>query len=94
MKPTDKVVDLGAGTGLLTIRPARAVSPGRVVVVDASTGHLERLRQNCDNIGASNVETVAARLERLPLDSVTFDAGPCAAPRFDTQVTLIRPSPR
>lgn len=61
----------------LSLRTARAVSRGRVVVVDASTGRLERLRQNCDNIGASNVENVAARLERLPLDSVTFDAALC-----------------
>ncbi|MCJ7745155.1 MAG: methyltransferase domain-containing protein [Actinobacteria bacterium] len=75
------MVDLGTGTGLLTIRAARTVSRGRVVVVDASTGRFERLRQNCANIWVSNAETVAACQERLPLDSVIF-ARPCAAQRF------------
>jgi ubiquinone/menaquinone biosynthesis C-methylase UbiE len=69
LKPTDMVVDLGVGTGLLAMRAARAVSRGRVVAVDASTGCLEQLQKNCDKISVSNVETIVACLERLPFGS-------------------------
>ena len=77
LKPIDTVVDIGAGTGLLTMKAARAAPRGRVIAVDASPRCLSQLRKKCDNIGLSNVETAVARLEHLPLESATFDAGLC-----------------
>lgn len=51
------VLELGAGTGRLTIPLARAVAPRRVVALDASPAMLERLRAKLDTThGARNTE--------------------------------------
>ena len=51
------VLELGAGTGRLTLPLARAVAPRRVVALDASPAMLERLRTKLDTThGARNTE--------------------------------------
>ena len=61
-----RVVDLGAGTGLLALALAPRVED--VVAVDISEGMLERLDDAAVSLGIHNVETVAADLRRLPLE--------------------------
>ena len=57
--PGSNVVDLGAGTGYFTWRLARQVGPtGRVVAVDVQQGMLDRLRQNLEGRGVSNVQMI------------------------------------
>jgi len=74
----EAVVDLGAGTGLVTVRAARAAGPsGTVVAVDASPDCLERLERDCAGMGLVNVSAVTGRLERLPLESSKFDVAVC-----------------
>lgn len=74
----DDAVDLGAGTGLLTMRAARAVGPsGRVVAVDADPGCLSRLAARAGDAGLSNVSTTLGRLGALPLVSESFDVAIC-----------------
>lgn len=70
--PDDVAVDLGAGTGLLTIALARNVR--NVVAIDISTAMLDRLRQHAREQRVSNVNYVEADLRSLPLDdeSVTL----------------------
>ena len=54
---TGDVLELGAGTGRLTLPLARAVAPRRVVALDASPAMLERLRAKLDAThGARNTE--------------------------------------
>jgi ubiquinone/menaquinone biosynthesis C-methylase UbiE len=62
----DVAVDLGAGTGLLTIALARAVR--EVVAVDISSAMLARLREHADEEGVANLRCVEADLRVLPLE--------------------------
>jgi len=61
----DCVVDLGCGTGLLSLMFAPLVS--HVVAIDSSTGMLQRLVEKTGAVGVANVETVASDLRSLPL---------------------------
>ena len=72
LRADDRVVDLGAGTGLLTL--ALAADVERVIAVDASPPMLARLSERVEEAGLANVETVVADLCSLPLEdqSVTL----------------------
>jgi ubiquinone/menaquinone biosynthesis C-methylase UbiE len=61
----DRVVDLGAGTGLLTLALAPTVA--EVIAIDISPGMLDRLRERADGDGVHNVVPIVADLRRLPL---------------------------
>ncbi len=63
--PDDRVVDLGAGTGLLALRVAPAVAS--VVAVDSSDAMLERLAAHAERAQLHNVSVLAADLRTLPL---------------------------
>ncbi|MBV8897198.1 MAG: class I SAM-dependent methyltransferase [Acidobacteriaceae bacterium] len=59
LKPGMWVADVGAGTGFYSIRLAKAVLPGGVVIAnDIQPGMLERLRANAAAQGITNIETV------------------------------------
>lgn len=63
--PEDEVVDLGAGTGLLTLLIAPDVAA--VTAVDYSQAMLNRLEACGRDAGEENVSCVTADLRRLPL---------------------------
>ena len=59
LKPGMWVADVGAGTGFYSVRLAKAVLPGGVVIAnDIQPGMLERLRANAAAQGITNIETV------------------------------------
>ena len=62
----DHVVDLGAGTGLLTLALAPRVQ--ELTAVDISERMLERLDDKAAADGVTNVEPLVADLRRLPLE--------------------------
>ena len=62
----DRVVDLGAGTGLLALALAPRVS--EIVAVDISERMLERLDVAATAESVGNVRTLEADLRRLPLE--------------------------
>jgi ubiquinone/menaquinone biosynthesis C-methylase UbiE len=74
----DTVADLGAGTGLLTLKAARAVGPaGTVLAVDSSQACLDELSERAREAGIGNVRPVRASLDSLPIDSSSCDAAVC-----------------
>jgi ubiquinone/menaquinone biosynthesis C-methylase UbiE len=62
----DRVIDLGAGTGLLSLALAPRVR--ELIAVDISERMLERLDDAATADGIHNIRTVAADLRRLPLE--------------------------
>ena len=73
IRPGDRVLDIGAGSGTDTLIAARAVAPsGRVFALDMTPAMLAKLRNNVALADAANVEVIEGNAEsiRLPDDSV------------------------
>jgi len=69
--PGETVVDVGAGTGLLTVGAAELVSPdGEVLAVDVSVDALEELRRICL---APNVFYLIGQADVLPFTDASVD---------------------
>ncbi len=55
--PGDKILDVAAGTGAVTLAAAQAVGPsGRVIAIDLAEGMLERLARKLEKFGIDNVD--------------------------------------
>jgi ubiquinone/menaquinone biosynthesis C-methylase UbiE len=78
LKAGETVVDLGAGSGLVAIKAAKAVGrAGRVIAVDASRKCLDKLAERAGDAGLDNITLEPGRLESLPVASSTCDAALC-----------------
>lgn len=71
LRGDERVLDIGCGTGLLTLETACRVLRGQVVGVDASNRMLEVARRRRSR---PNILYRAAVAERLPFDDASFDA--------------------
>jgi arsenite methyltransferase len=68
------VVDVGAGTGFLTVELAqRCGSESRVTAVDPWAAAMERLAEKVTFLGLKNVDLVTASAEHLPLPDASVD---------------------
>jgi ubiquinone/menaquinone biosynthesis C-methylase UbiE len=75
LKHGSRVVDLGCGSGFLSLEAARLVGPeGRVFAVDSSPGALEALARRAGERGLDNVSALQADISSLPLQDDTADA--------------------
>lgn len=70
-RPSDRVVDLGSGSGQLALRLAPAVAS--VLAVDVSREMISLLKENARRVRVSNVEGVATPIEHLNLDPGSVD---------------------
>ena len=61
IQETDVVVDVGAGTGGLTMEAAYAAREGRVYAVEAKEEALSLVKRNCEKFGVDNVTIVAGK---------------------------------
>lgn len=68
----DRVLDCGAGTGLLTL--SAAATAGRVWAVDISAAMCRYLEAKADSAGLENVTPVVASVVSLPLVDGSVDA--------------------
>lgn len=66
LTPGTNVLDVGCGTGTITIDMARRVAPGRVVGVDNEASVLATARRSAAEQGVENVEFVVADAAALP----------------------------
>ncbi len=71
--PTDRILDIGCGTGKSTRRAARRASSGSVLGVDLSSRMLEEARRRSADEGLTNVEFVQADAQVHPFEPDAFD---------------------
>jgi ubiquinone/menaquinone biosynthesis C-methylase UbiE len=73
-RPGDEILDVGCGAGAVTVRCARAVSPGgRVTALDLSEGMLRRTAAESAARGFDNVITRRGDAARPPVAPASFD---------------------
>lgn len=70
LQATDRVLDVGCGTGWLGRRLARQVSGGQVVGIDVSDEMVRRAEKNSE--GFKNLEFLQGRVDRLPWENDFF----------------------
>lgn len=72
VRPGDDVLDIGCGTGLLTLELARAVGDqGSVTGIDPSQEMLDAARERCAE--KQYVKLVEGTADRIPFDDVSID---------------------
>jgi ubiquinone/menaquinone biosynthesis C-methylase UbiE len=70
-RPGETVLDLGSGTGLLTLAAARRAC--RVIALDASAEMLSRTARNVGAEGMDDVELIHGDMRRIPLPDESVD---------------------
>ncbi|MFN9719803.1 MAG: class I SAM-dependent methyltransferase [Planctomycetota bacterium] len=74
LKPGQVVADIGAGSGVISIRMAEQLLPdGKVMAVDVQEEMLLRLQENCKAFGIRNVEPVKGTQEATNLKPESID---------------------
>ena len=56
LKDTDIFVDLGAGTGSISIEAARVLHKGKVIAVERKSDAITLIKKNCDKFAIDNLE--------------------------------------
>lgn len=79
IRPTDVIIDIGAGTGSLSIEAALLAPKGKVYAIERHPEGVELIRTNAANFGANNVEVISglapAVLQGIPMADVIFIGG-------------------
>jgi ubiquinone/menaquinone biosynthesis C-methylase UbiE len=79
LQPGERVIDVAAGTGLVTFRAAALVGPsGSVMATDISEGMVARLAKEAARREAANVTAMRMDAEALDVPEGSFDAALCA----------------
>jgi ubiquinone/menaquinone biosynthesis C-methylase UbiE len=74
LKPSDWILDVGTGTGLLAFRAARLVAEGHVIGVDHSAGMIEQARTKARQSGLHDVVVFSqSDAEQLEFSDQSFD---------------------
>lgn len=74
LKSGNVVADIGAGSGVISLRMAEQVLPdGRIKAVDVQDEMLERLKKFCEQFGVQNVDPVKGTARSPNLKPVSLD---------------------
>ena len=74
LKPGEIVADIGAGSGVISLRMADLLLPdGKVLAVDVQDEMLDRLKTNCEKFGVTNVEPVKSTQTSTGLKPASID---------------------
>lgn len=77
LQDTDTVLDIAAGTGEPGLTIATKVKSGRVIITDLAEDMLSIARNNAQQRGITNIETIACDVCELPFADNSFDAISC-----------------
>jgi ubiquinone/menaquinone biosynthesis C-methylase UbiE len=78
LQPGERVLDLAAGTGLITFPAAQAVGPeGTVVATDISDAMVAMVKGEAARRGLAQVSAQRADAESFPFEEASFDAVLC-----------------
>lgn len=78
-KPGSKLLDVAAGTGVVTQAAAQAIGPsGRVMAIDLSPTMLQKAEANVNKLGLTNVDFFEMDIESLDFKSDYFDFVTCS----------------
>ncbi|WP_408010054.1 class I SAM-dependent methyltransferase [Pseudalkalibacillus sp. A8] len=69
---TDNILDIGAGTGFLTI-PAAKITDGMVYALDIDPNILQIANSKAINEGLENIRTIQGEMKDLPLSDNSID---------------------
>lgn len=73
LKPGDAVADIGAGSGVISLRMAELLTSGKVFAVDVQDEMLERLKANCKRFGIKNIDPVKGTQYKTGLKPESVD---------------------
>ena len=74
LKPSESILDVGTGTGLLALRAARFVAGGRVIGIDHSPGMIEQARIKAHQLALHEVVIFSqSDAEQLEFSDQSFD---------------------
>jgi len=77
--PTDTIIDIGAGTGSLSIEAALQASSGKVYAIERHPEGTQLIRSNAMHFGVENIEIISGTapkaLQDLPVADVIFIGG-------------------
>lgn len=77
--PTDTIIDIGAGTGSLSIEAALQASSGKVYAIERHPEGVQLIRSNAIHFGTDNIEVISGNapeaLQGLPVADVIFIGG-------------------
>lgn len=74
LKPGEVVADIGAGSGVISMRMAEMLLPdGKVLAVDVQDEMLDLLKANCEKFGITNVEPVKGTQKSTGLKHASID---------------------
>ena len=74
LRPGERVIDLGSGSGMDAFLAAMLVGPtGRVVGVDFTPEQVQKARRLADGAGIDHIEFREGRIEHLPAADHSFD---------------------
>lgn len=74
LKPGEVVADIGAGSGVISLRMSEQVLPdGKVMAVDVQDEMLKRLKANCKKFGIKNIEPVKGTQYKTGLEPASVD---------------------
>src|SRR6476660_510005 len=74
LRPGQRVLDLGTGTGQVAMRAAAQVLPGgQVLAVDPSADMLSIVRRRANTLGFDNLTCAEGRAEEIPVPDGAID---------------------